>query len=89
MLFARDLDQFETLLAENSDLRRLVRSPVFAAEVQSRALGAVLDKAGISGLAANFLKLVASNRRLFAVARHDPRLQGARRQAQGRGHRAR
>jgi F-type H+-transporting ATPase subunit delta len=27
----------------------------------------VLDRAGISGLAANFVKLAASNRRLFAV----------------------
>ena len=44
-----------------------MRSPVFAAEEQGKALAAVLDKAGIGGLAANFLKLVAANRRLFAV----------------------
>ena len=44
-----------------------MRSPVFGAEEQSKALAAVLDKAGIGGLAANFLSLVASNRRLFAV----------------------
>src|SRR6202008_4856614 len=31
-------------------------------------LAAVLDKAGISGISANFLKVLASNRRLFAVA---------------------
>jgi F-type H+-transporting ATPase subunit delta len=62
-----DLDTFDALLAESPDLLRLVRSPVFAAEEQSKALAAILDKAGVSGLAANFLKLVASNRRLFAV----------------------
>ena len=62
-----DLEQFDALIAESADLRRLVRSPVFGAEEQSKALAAVLDKAGIGGLAANFLLLVTSNRRLFAV----------------------
>src|SRR5690606_7869494 len=62
-----DLDTFDRLVAESGDLRRLVRSPVFGAEDQGRALAAVLAKAGIGGLAANFLLYVASNRRLFAV----------------------
>jgi F-type H+-transporting ATPase subunit delta len=62
-----DLDRFDTLLTESADLRRLVRSPVFDAEEQTRALSAILDRLGFSGLAANFLRLVASNRRLFAV----------------------
>jgi F-type H+-transporting ATPase subunit delta len=62
-----DLDRFDVLVAESSDLRRLVRSPVFAAEDQQRALAAVLDRAGISGIAANFLRLATANRRLFAV----------------------
>ena len=62
-----DLQGFETLVAGNADLTRLVRSPVFSTEDQSKALSAILAKAGISGLAANFLKLVTSKRRLFAV----------------------
>jgi F-type H+-transporting ATPase subunit delta len=62
-----DLDRFDALVAENADLARLVRSPVFAADEQARALAAVLDQVGIGGLAAKFLKFVASNRRLFAV----------------------
>jgi F-type H+-transporting ATPase subunit delta len=62
-----DLERFVTLVAENPDLTRLVRSPVFSADEQLRALSAVLDRAGIGGLAAKFLKLVASKRRLFAV----------------------
>ena len=62
-----DLDRFDALLGESADLNRLVRSPVFSAEAQSRALSAVLDKAGISGIARNFLRVVAANRRLFAV----------------------
>ena len=63
-----DLRQFDALVAESADLRRLVRSPVFTAGEQSKALSALLDRVGITGIAANFLKLVASNRRLFAVA---------------------
>jgi F-type H+-transporting ATPase subunit delta len=62
-----DLDRFDALINENPDLHRLVRSPVFTAEEQGRALAAVLDKAGIDGLAGKFLKVVAANRRLFAV----------------------
>lgn len=62
-----DLDRFDALVAESPDLTRLVRSPVFSAGEQLQALSAVLDRAGIGGLAARFLKLVASNRRLFAA----------------------
>ena len=62
-----DLEAFEALLNDSEDLRRLVRSPVFSADEQTKALDAVLQKAGIKGLAAKFLLLVASNRRLFAV----------------------
>jgi F-type H+-transporting ATPase subunit delta len=63
-----DLDKFDAMLSESSDLNRLVRSPVFAADAQLKALSAVLDRAGISGVAANFLKVLTNNRRLFAVA---------------------
>src|SRR6478736_5652510 len=62
-----DLEKFEGMLNESADLKRLVRSPVFAADAQSRALSAVLDKAGIAGISANFLKVLTANRRLFAV----------------------
>ena len=63
-----DLDRFDAMLAESADLRRLVRSPVFSADEQSKALAAVLDQAAISGISANFLKVLTANRRLFAVA---------------------
>jgi F-type H+-transporting ATPase subunit delta len=62
-----DLDQFDALIAANPDLARLVRSPVFGADEQLAALSAILDKAGIKGLAANFLRVITTNRRLFAV----------------------
>jgi F-type H+-transporting ATPase subunit delta len=63
----KDLARFSSLLAESSDLARLVRSPVFSAEEQTRAVAAVLDKAGIGGLVASFVKVAAGNRRLFVV----------------------
>jgi len=62
-----DLDRFDAMIADSSDLNRLVRSPVFDADSQLRALAAILDKAGITGLAANFLRVITTNRRLFAV----------------------
>ena len=63
----KDLDQFDALIAESTDLNRLVCSPVFGADEQLAALSAILDKAGIKGLAANFLRVITTNRRLFAV----------------------
>jgi F-type H+-transporting ATPase subunit delta len=65
----KDLDQFDALIADSADLNRLVRSPVFGADEQLKVLSAILAKAGIGGLAANFLRVITTNRRLFAV--HD------------------
>jgi F-type H+-transporting ATPase subunit delta len=44
-----------------------VRSPVFGAGEQIAALDAIFAQAGIKSIAANFIKLAAKNRRLFAV----------------------
>ena len=63
----QDLEQFDALVASSPDLTRLVRSPVFGADEQLKALSAILAKAGIKGLAANFLRVITTNRRLFAV----------------------
>ena len=63
-----DLDRFDAMLADSADLKRLVRSPVFSADAQARALTAVLERSGISGISANFLKVLTANRRLFAVS---------------------
>jgi F-type H+-transporting ATPase subunit delta len=62
-----DLEQFDALVASSPDLTRLVRSPVFGVDEQLKALSAILDKAGISGIAANFLRVITTNRRLFTV----------------------
>ena len=62
-----ELTRFDALIDGSDDLNRLVLSPVFSTDAQVRALGAILDGAGISGLTSNFVKLVARNRRLFAI----------------------
>ena len=62
-----DLKRFAGFIEESADLRRLVRSPVFSADEQLRAISAVLDKAEIGGFVGNFIRVAAHNRRLFAV----------------------
>jgi F-type H+-transporting ATPase subunit delta len=64
---ATELSQVDKMIDESEDLTRLVRSPVFSAEEQVRAMGAILEKAGITGITENFVKLTAKNRRLFAL----------------------
>jgi F-type H+-transporting ATPase subunit delta len=64
---AADLASFDRMIVESPELTRLVRSPVFTAEEQVKALAAVLEKSGIGGVSANFVKLVAAKRRLFAI----------------------
>lgn len=62
-----ELAGFQTMINESADLKRFIESPVFSSEDQLRAVAAVLEKAGIAGLTANFIKVAASNRRLFAI----------------------
>lgn len=62
-----DLDRFAEMIDGSADLARLVKSPVFSADDQICAVEALLAKAKISGVAANFIKLAARNRRLFAI----------------------
>jgi F-type H+-transporting ATPase subunit delta len=64
---AVDLTRFGQALDAVQDLARLVKSPVFTADEQGRALAAILDKLEIEGLTKNFLLLVAQKRRLFAA----------------------
>jgi F-type H+-transporting ATPase subunit delta len=61
------LARFDALISESEDLERLVRSPIFSTRDQVKALTQILDRGGIEGVAANFIKLVATKRRLFAI----------------------
>ncbi|MBD8555508.1 F0F1 ATP synthase subunit delta [Rhizobium sp. CFBP 8762] len=64
---AADLNRFQAMIDDSADLKRLIVSPVFSAEDQLKAVSAILDASGISGLVGNFIRVVAQNRRLFAV----------------------
>ena len=63
----KDLARFDALLKGSDDLQRLVRSPVFSADEQLGAIDGILTKAKIGGLVGNFIRVVARNRRLFAM----------------------
>jgi F-type H+-transporting ATPase subunit delta len=64
---AADLAAFAELVRSSADLQRFVKSPVFSAEEQVKALDALLARAEIGGIAAKFIKLVAAKRRIFAI----------------------
>jgi F-type H+-transporting ATPase subunit delta len=64
---ANDLSGLLRLMAESSDLKRLVESPVISRENQSKAILAVADKAGFDDLSRRFLGTLAEHRRLFAL----------------------
>jgi F-type H+-transporting ATPase subunit delta len=64
---SRQLNTFQSAIDQSDDLKRLVRSPVFSAEDQVAALGAVAGQLGITGTTLNFLKLVAKNRRVSVI----------------------
>ena len=62
---AQSLAKVDALIAASPDFARLVRSPVFSAADQLKAIDAVLEREGVAGIAANFVRLVTVKRRLF------------------------
>lgn len=63
----KDLDALDKSLSGSEDLTRLIKSPVFSTEDQVRAIDALLAKSKISDMTANFIRVVAQNRRLFVL----------------------
>jgi len=64
---ARDLTTLKTLLADNEDLRKALRNPMYDSAQQGRAITEIAKLAGVSGVILNFLGVLAKNRRLFAL----------------------
>ena len=63
-----DLKSFDELIESNPDLQlSWCAARCFRPKIRPAHLKAVLDRVGIGGLTANFLLLVASKRRLFAL----------------------
>lgn len=63
-LVSADLASLQRAMDCSPDLRRLVRSPVFSAQDQTKALKAILVAMGAQDLSTKFLLLLAHKRRL-------------------------
>lgn len=64
---ADNLRELRAMLRDSPELSRLIRSPVLSREAQGQAIAALAERAGLARLTADFLAVVARNRRLFAV----------------------
>lgn len=62
------LDAVASLIAESEDFERFLRSPVISAAEKTAAIDALIKDGLATGQVANFLRLVARNRRLFALS---------------------
>lgn len=63
-----DLKSLKAALAESRDLRTLVGSPAFTAEVKGKGLAAIASKARFNDTTIKFLGLLAANGRANALA---------------------
>ncbi|KAB0681283.1 F0F1 ATP synthase subunit delta [Aureimonas leprariae] len=63
-----ELNQFARLIEEDADFRHFVTSPLHSSESQVAAVSAIVNEVRPSPLTGNFLKVVAANRRLFALS---------------------
>jgi F-type H+-transporting ATPase subunit delta len=64
---AGDLVALGNMIADSTDLQKLIYSPLMQRSDQARAINAVAQAAGFGELTQRFVGLVASNRRLFAL----------------------
>ena len=62
-----DLVSLGQAIDSSKELRDFLRSPVYGRDDQRAAMKALAKEAGFHKLTKNFLKLVANNRRLFAL----------------------
>jgi F-type H+-transporting ATPase subunit delta len=61
------LSDVSRLIGESADFARFLRSPIITGDEKAKALDAILAKSAPNPLVANFLRVVASNGRLFAL----------------------
>lgn len=62
-----DVKLLQGVIADSDDFQRFIGSPAFSRADHIKGLTAVLEKAGVGEITRNFILLVASNRRLFAL----------------------
>jgi F-type H+-transporting ATPase subunit delta len=61
------LSDISRMIGESEDFSRYLRSPVISGDKKAVALDAILAKANVNPLVANFLRVVAQNGRLFTL----------------------
>ena len=64
----RDFASLTAMIAESPELARLVKAPVFSREEQAKGMNAILHQMEAAPLTRRFVLLLASKRRLFALA---------------------
>lgn len=64
---AKDLSGLEELVEESSEFAELVASPVISRESQGLALKSIAEKTKLGGLSANFVGVLAKQRRLGII----------------------
>lgn len=64
-----DLSALEKILSESADFRAMVASPVISRADQQAVVAEIGKKAGFDKITVNFLKTLAENRRLYALAK--------------------
>ena len=62
-----ELKSLQAAIDGSADLRSFLASPIYGREEQVNSVTALAERAGFSSLTGNFLKLLAKNRRLFAL----------------------
>ena len=62
-----NVQDLDTVLADSSDIRDLINSPVVSREDQASAIAAVAKKMKLMPIVSNTLALMASKRRLFVL----------------------
>ena len=63
----QDLKELKAMIGESADLRRVIASPIFAAEDKAKALSAIADDAHFNPLTKKFLGLLGRNGRIAAT----------------------
>ncbi len=62
-----DLTGLKSLISESPELNAVIASPVYSRTEQTKAIMAIMEKAGADSLTIKFLGAVADNGRLFAL----------------------
>jgi len=62
-----DLTSLAAMIGGSADLLKFIRSPLYSRDEHTRALEAILSKAGASDLTKKFIGTVAGHRRLFVL----------------------